>query len=205
MQAYAYEVRFVRNRNYRLRHRAASLLPGFVVPVEGLPPAHLRARGPSCLVGCDPRDAGVGGGPGKNRRGSGPAFHRREPLGRGHPPCAHCTCAATARAAGDGASLPDRLPAAHIEPSDLRRLAHRRGARAGRQSGAGCLAGPPARGRPESGIAADNRWLMDELQSRVVLTPNGDRAVWSARITLGDWQQNLTLMRPSPGSVTIGR
>ncbi|MGH8525697.1 MAG: hypothetical protein ACREXY_16280, partial [Gammaproteobacteria bacterium] len=78
-------------------------------------------------------------------------------------------------------------------------------ARAGRQSGAGCLAGPPARGRPESGIAADNRRLMDELQSRVVLTPNGDRAVWSARITLGDWQRNLTLMRPSPGSVTIER
>jgi len=36
---------------------------------------------------------------------------------------------------------------------------------------------------------------MDELQQRSVLIPNGDRAVWSARIILGEWQQDLTLLR----------
>ena len=47
----------------------------------------------------------------------------------------------------------------------------------------------------QSGIPVDNRRLMDELQQRSVLIPNGDRAVWLARITLGGWQQDLTLLR----------
>jgi hypothetical protein len=47
----------------------------------------------------------------------------------------------------------------------------------------------------QSGIPLDNRQLMDELQSRGVVMPNGDRAVWTARITLGSWQQELTLLR----------
>jgi conjugal transfer pilus assembly protein TraI len=47
----------------------------------------------------------------------------------------------------------------------------------------------------QSGIPSDNRRLMDELQQRGVLIPNGDRAVWLARVTLGDWQQGLTLLR----------
>ena len=47
----------------------------------------------------------------------------------------------------------------------------------------------------QSGIPVDNRRLMDELQRRGVLTPNRDRALWSARITLGEWQQDLTLLR----------
>ena len=36
---------------------------------------------------------------------------------------------------------------------------------------------------------------MDELQQRGMLTPNRDRAVWTARFTLGEWQQDLTLLR----------
>ncbi|MGH9891768.1 MAG: helicase/relaxase domain-containing protein, partial [bacterium] len=47
----------------------------------------------------------------------------------------------------------------------------------------------------QGGIPVDNRRLMDELQQRGVLTPNRDRAVWLARITLGAWQQDLTLLR----------
>ena len=43
----------------------------------------------------------------------------------------------------------------------------------------------------QSGIPVDNRRLMDELQQRSVLIPNGDRAVWSARVTLGGWQRDL--------------
>ena len=46
-----------------------------------------------------------------------------------------------------------------------------------------------------SGIPGDNRRLMDELQQRGVLLPNGDRAVWTARVTLGPWQHDLTLLR----------
>ncbi len=47
----------------------------------------------------------------------------------------------------------------------------------------------------QSGIPGDNRRLMDELQQRGVLIPNGERAVWSARVTLGEWQQELTMLR----------
>jgi hypothetical protein len=46
-----------------------------------------------------------------------------------------------------------------------------------------------------SGIPGDNRRLMDELQQRGVLLPNDDRAVWTARVTLGPWQHDLTLLR----------
>ncbi|MGH8523904.1 MAG: helicase/relaxase domain-containing protein, partial [Gammaproteobacteria bacterium] len=47
----------------------------------------------------------------------------------------------------------------------------------------------------QSGIPVDNRRLMDELQQCGVLIPTGDRAVWLARVTLGEWQQDLTLLR----------
>jgi hypothetical protein len=47
----------------------------------------------------------------------------------------------------------------------------------------------------QTGIPSDNRRLMDELQQRGVLAPCGDRAVWRAVVTLGEWRQELTLLR----------
>ena len=50
-----------------------------------------------------------------------------------------------------------------------------------------------AEGQP--GIPARNERLMDELQQHGVLIPNGDRAVWTAEVRLGEWSQRLTLLR----------
>jgi integrating conjugative element relaxase (TIGR03760 family) len=47
----------------------------------------------------------------------------------------------------------------------------------------------------QTGIPADNRRLMDELQQCGVLVPCGDRAVWRAMVSLNDWQQTLTFLR----------
>jgi hypothetical protein len=50
-----------------------------------------------------------------------------------------------------------------------------------------------AEGQP--GIPARNERLMDELQQNGLLIPNGDRAVWTAEVRLGQWCQRLTLLR----------
>jgi integrating conjugative element relaxase (TIGR03760 family) len=50
-----------------------------------------------------------------------------------------------------------------------------------------------AEGQP--GIPARNERLMDELQQHGLLIPNGDRAVWTAEVRLGEWCQRLTLLR----------
>jgi len=47
----------------------------------------------------------------------------------------------------------------------------------------------------QAGIPARNERLMDELQQRGLLIPNGDRAVWTAEIRLEEWSQRLTLLR----------
>lgn len=40
-----------------------------------------------------------------------------------------------------------------------------------------------------------NERLMDELQQSGIVVPNGDRAIWTAMIELGDWRQRLTVLR----------
>jgi len=47
----------------------------------------------------------------------------------------------------------------------------------------------------QPGIPARNERLMDELQQHGLLIPNGDRAVWTAEVRLGEWCQRLTLLR----------
>lgn len=49
----------------------------------------------------------------------------------------------------------------------------------------------------ESGGASlpRNERLMDELQQSGIVVPNGDRAIWTATIELGDWRQRLTVLR----------
>jgi integrating conjugative element relaxase (TIGR03760 family) len=40
-----------------------------------------------------------------------------------------------------------------------------------------------------------NDRLMDELQQFEVIEPNGDKAIWKCRITVGDWQTNLSMLK----------
>lgn len=46
-----------------------------------------------------------------------------------------------------------------------------------------------------AGVPTRNERLMDELQQHRILMPNGDRAIWSGTVELGDWRQPLTLLR----------
>lgn len=47
----------------------------------------------------------------------------------------------------------------------------------------------------QEGVPTRNDRLMDELQQHGLLTPNGDRAVWTVQVTIGDWSQRLTVLR----------
>ncbi len=47
----------------------------------------------------------------------------------------------------------------------------------------------------QSGVPTANDRMMDELQQYGFLIPNGDRAVWTAEVKLGEWCQQLTLLR----------
>lgn len=45
------------------------------------------------------------------------------------------------------------------------------------------------------GIPSRNDRLMDELQQHGLLIPYGDRAIWTVKVTDGDWSQQLTVLR----------
>ena len=47
----------------------------------------------------------------------------------------------------------------------------------------------------QESVPTRNDRLMDELQQDGLLTPNGDRAVWTVQVTTGDWSQQLTVLR----------
>lgn len=47
----------------------------------------------------------------------------------------------------------------------------------------------------QEGVPTRNDRLMDELQQHGLLTRNGDRAVWTVQVTIGDWSQRLTVLR----------
>jgi integrating conjugative element relaxase (TIGR03760 family) len=47
----------------------------------------------------------------------------------------------------------------------------------------------------QEGVPARNDRLMDELQQHALLTPHGERAVWTVQVTTGTWSQRLTVLR----------
>lgn len=54
----------------------------------------------------------------------------------------------------------------------------------------------------QPGIPTRNDRLMDELQQHGLLVANDkDRAVWTCRVTIGDWQQQLTCLRIDAGHI----
>ena len=46
-----------------------------------------------------------------------------------------------------------------------------------------------------SGIPPNNERIFDELQENRLLTPNGDRAIWSAHVAGDEWTHKFTLLR----------
>ena len=194
MQADAYEARFVRNRNYRMHQRAAPLLARLIVPPDGF---HWLASEREVLaawlavISGMPEDIG--------------------PLGQIVEEADRLSTAADLTG-----GITRKTPTARVRPlherlvTGLRYLIARGALKLNRPDAAGWLVGEDLwlvvktaldglrahlLQEGQSGIPSDNRRLMDELQQRSVLIPNGDRAVWSARITLGGWRQDLTLLR----------
>ncbi|MGH8627316.1 MAG: MobH family relaxase [Gammaproteobacteria bacterium] len=194
MEAYAYEARFVRNRNYHLYQRAAPLLARFIVPVEGL--RWLTAEREVltawlAIIDGIPEEAG--------------------PLGNIVQEADRLSSAADLTG-----NVPRQMPTVRVRPlherliTGLRYLLDSQQLPLNRPGAAGWLIGDELwlvvktaldalrahlLQEGQSGIPGDNRRLMDELQQRGVLIPNGERAVWSAQVTLGEWQQALTLLR----------
>jgi len=195
MQADAYEARFVRNRNYRLHQRAAPLLARFIIPVEGLrwltAEREILSAWLSVISGISD-DAG--------------------PLGKIIEEADRLSTAADLTG-----NVPRQTPTARVRPlherlvTGLRYLIDSQQLPLNRPGAAGWLIGGDELWlvvktaldalrahllqEGQTGIPGDNRRLMDELQQRGALVPNGERAVWTARITLGEWQQELTLLR----------
>ncbi|MGH8651507.1 MAG: MobH family relaxase [Gammaproteobacteria bacterium] len=194
MQAYAYEARFVRNRSYRLHQRAAPLLARFILPVEGLRwltgEREVLASWLSVISGMPEEPGPLGSIVEQADRLSTAAdltgnVPRQMPTARVRP--LHERLITGLRYLVDSQQLPLNRPgAAEGLISDQLWLVVKTAVDALRahllQEG-------------QTGIPGDNRRLMDELQQRGALVPNGERAVWSAQVTLGEWQQALTLLR----------
>ncbi len=194
MEAHAYEAQFLRGRNYRMHQRAAPLLARFIVPSEGLrwltSEREVLAAWLAVITGM-PDDAGS----------LGQIVEEADRL---------------STAADLTGNVPRQMPTARVRPlherliTGLRYLMDNQQLSLNRPGAAGWLIGNELwlvvktvldalrahlLQEGQSGIPGDNRRLMDELQQRGVLIPNGDRAVWPARVTLDDWQQDLTLLR----------
>ncbi len=194
MEAYAYEARFVRNRNYRLHQRAAPLLTRLIIPVEGLcwltGEREVLTAWLNVISGI-PDDAGP----------FGQIVEEADRLS---------TAADLTGGVARQASTARVRPLHERLVTGLRYLIDSQQLPLNRPGAAGWLVGEELwlvvktaldalrahlLQEGQSGVPSDNRRLMDELQQQGALIPNDDRAVWSARITLGEWQQELTLLR----------
>jgi len=196
MSAAAYAVEFVRGRRYRLHPRLPPMLVQFIVPPVGLEwisrdldvfEAWLAtiSGGNSELageLGRIVRQADSASVSGDLASGVAAAPTTRQgplPLGE--------RLGIALRHLIDAQSLPLNRPGAAgwVFDEDLwlvsKRVLDALREELARESGGG--------GLPR------NERLMDELQQSGIVVPNGDRAIWTATIELGDWRQRLTVMR----------
>ena len=188
-----YRVEFVRERRYRFHERVPPLLVRFILPQRGL---SWLASDPEVFaawlatISGDADRAGV----------LGELVHRADGLS----------------VASDLAGVPARMPSARRKPLVARLLT---GLRYLLDQGILPLNRPGAAGwrldddlwlvskrvldalrehlsqEGQEGVPTRNDRLMDELQQHGLLTPNGDRAVWTVQVTTGDWSQQLTVLR----------
>ena len=47
----------------------------------------------------------------------------------------------------------------------------------------------------QTGVPSRNDRIMDELQQHGMIIPNGERAIWTCVVEIGEWAQQLTLLR----------
>lgn len=188
-----YRVAFVRDRRYRFHEQVPPLLVRFILPQRGL---SWLASDPEVFA------AWLGAISGDSDRAGvlGELLHQADGLS----------------VASDLVGAPTHLPLARRKPLSTRLLT---GLRYLLDQDALPLNRPGAAGwrcnddlwlvskrvldslrehlnqEGQEGVPTRNDRLMDELQQHGLLTPNGDRAVWTVQVTLGDWSQQLTVLR----------
>lgn len=191
---FGYRVEFNRGRVYRRHGRIAPLLVRHVVPVEGL---NWLASEPEVM------DAWLAAIQGE--------YEEAGPLGA---LVAKADGLSVARDLSGGIGV--RMPTARARPlaerllTALRHLLAEEALSLNRPGAAGFLADDTLwlvskrvldalreqmlrEGQP--GVPSRNDRLMDELQQHGLLLPNGDRAVWTCEVRVGDWSQRLTCLR----------
>ncbi len=189
-----YQVEFVAKRRYRRHERLAPLLAAQVMPPAGL---RWLASEPEAL------DAWLATLMGE--------YEEAGPLGA---IVAKADGLSVARDLSGGRKV--QLPTARTRPlSDrlltaLRYLLDKDELPLNRRGAAGFLAGEDlwlvskrvldalkehlAR-EGQTGVPSRNDRLMDELQQHGLLVPNDNRAIWTCDVRIGDWAQQLTLLR----------
>ena len=188
-----YRVTFVRERRYRFHEHVSPLLVRFILPQRGL---SWLASDPEVFstwlaaISGDADQAGI----------LGELVHQADGLS----------------VASDLVGAPTRMPLARRKPLSARLLTglrylldqetlplNRPGAAGWRLAGDLWLVSKRVldnlrehlNQEGQEGVPARNDRLMDELQQHGLLTTNGDRAVWTVQVTIGDWSQQLTVLR----------
>ncbi|RCX31686.1 MobH family relaxase [Thioalbus denitrificans] len=191
---FSYRVEFNRGRVYRRHGRIAPLLARHVVPVEGL---NWLTSEPEVMdawlaaIQGEYEEAGPLGvlvlkadGLSVARDLSG-GMGTRMPTARARPLAERLLTALRHLLAEEALSL-NRPGAAGFLADDTLWLVSKRVLDALREQ-------MLREGQP--GVPSRNDRLMDELQQHGLLVPNGDRAVWTCEVRVGDWSQRLTCLR----------
>lgn len=195
-----YRVEFVARRRYRRHERLTPLLAGHIIPAEGL---RWLASEPEVM------DAWLAALQGD--------YEEAGPLGA---IVSKADGLSVARDLSGGDRV--RMPTARTKPladrliTALRHLLAQEELPLNRRGAAGFLVGDDlwlvskrvldaireqlAR-EGQTGIPSRNDRLMDELQQHGLLIPDGDRAIWTCEVRIGDWAQRLTLLRLEASTV----
>ncbi|GAB4360741.1 MAG: MobH family relaxase [Gammaproteobacteria bacterium] len=191
---YSYRVEFNRGRVYRRHGRIAPLLARHVVPVEGL---NWLASEPEVMdawlaaIQGEYEEAGPLGGLVSKADGLSVArdlsggMGTRMPTARARPLAERLLTALRHLLAEEALSL-NRPGAAGFLADDTLWLVSKRVLDALREQ-------MLREGQP--GVPSRNDRLMDELQQHGLLVANGERAVWTCEVHVGDWNQRLTCLR----------
>ncbi len=193
-QVARYRVTFLRERRYRLHERVPLLMARWFLPPEGLGWIGsdldvLQAL--LSVLGNDPEGAGVLGELVRQADGHSVAadlsggIATRLPTAQARP-LAERLLTALRHLLGEGALPLNRPGAAGWFTGDTLWLVSKRMLDALREHLAR---------EGQTGIPSRNDRLMDELQQHGLVVPNGDRAIWNARITDGEWSHELTVLR----------
>ncbi len=196
MSAATYAVEFVRGRRYRLHPRLPPLLVQFIVPPVGL---EWISRDldvfEAWLATISGGDSELAGELGRIVRQADSASVSRDlasdvaaaPMTRQGPRPLGERLGIALRHLIDAQSLPLNRPGAAgwVFDEDLWLVSKRV---------LDVLREELARESGGAGLPRNER-LMDELQQSGIVVPNGDRAIWTATIELGEWRQRLTMLR----------